>query len=191
MSFSDTIQPVCPCITSAWGATASHSVHRATLIGLVMSEGDPSQLLWRKYPREGSTHLREHTPLSGVEEERFIPEHQELVEGEAGRWSDGGFKGRDPVNAVGDLIDAGLHDASLSVGCWSRSSSISLKPDPSNSVGQVGNIGKFNTPDGDCIPPQDASGPLWYRVSTGSQRAMTVKERGRTVWVDFVKRDQR
>jgi hypothetical protein len=25
MSFSDTIQPVCPCITSAWGATASHS----------------------------------------------------------------------------------------------------------------------------------------------------------------------
>jgi hypothetical protein len=63
-------------------------------------------LLWRKNPREGSTHLREHAPLSGVEEERLIPDHQELVEGEAGRRSDLGLVGREPIDAVGDLVDA-------------------------------------------------------------------------------------
>jgi hypothetical protein len=48
-----------------------------------------------------------------VEHERFVPQDQELIEGEAGGRRDIGHKGREPVNAVGNLSDFGLHSCLL------------------------------------------------------------------------------
>ena len=52
---------------------------------------------------------REHLAQAGVEQQRLVAEDEELVEGEAGRRRDIRHEGREPVDAVGDLVDPGLH----------------------------------------------------------------------------------
>ena len=85
-------------------------VHRAALVGLVVAEGDPAQPFGRDEPADGLADEREHPPQAGVEQQRLVPEDEELVEGEAGGRRDLRHEGREPVDAVGDLVDPGFHD---------------------------------------------------------------------------------
>ena len=44
-----------------------------------------------------------------MEHQRLVAEHEELVEGEAGRRNDLRHMGGNPIDAVGDLVDLGFH----------------------------------------------------------------------------------
>ena len=57
---------------------------------------------------DGLGHEREHPPRAGVEQQRLVAVDQVLVEGEAAG-GDLGDAGREAVDAVGDLVDGGLH----------------------------------------------------------------------------------
>ena len=103
------MQPTAPWATSACGARGEELVHRAALVGLDMAERDPAQPLDGHDPGDRLGHEREHGPRSGVEQQRFVGGDEELVEREPGRRSHVGYPGREPVDAVGDLVDGGGH----------------------------------------------------------------------------------
>lgn len=89
-------------------------VHGPALVGLVVTEGDPAQLVERRHRRHGLAHEREHRARSGVEQQGFLlAAHDELVEREARR-PDVGHEGGEAENAVADLVDASVHGDSLS-----------------------------------------------------------------------------
>ena len=79
-------------------------VHRAALVGLDVAEADPAQRLDRDHRGHRLGDQREQPAQAGVEQQRLVAGDEELVEGEARRGSPRG-PGRDPVDAVGDLVD--------------------------------------------------------------------------------------
>jgi hypothetical protein len=102
------LQPVWPCASCAFGAAASH--HRAALVRLEVAERDPAQLLGRNEAAQRVTRERKHLPQSGVKQQRLVADDEELIEGEARRRRDVRHEGREPIDAVGDFVDPGLHD---------------------------------------------------------------------------------
>ena len=84
-------------------------VHRAALVGLVMAKGDPAQPLGRNEAAHGRADDRKHSAETGVEQQRFVSEDKELVEGEAGRRRYFRHEGRESIDAAGDFVDFGLH----------------------------------------------------------------------------------
>jgi hypothetical protein len=50
-------------------------IHRATLVGLVVAEGDPSQSLGWQNPFNRRTNVWEHPPLAGVKQKRLVCQH--------------------------------------------------------------------------------------------------------------------
>jgi hypothetical protein len=84
-------------------------VERAAFVGLEMAEADPAQALERHDRGHGRTDGGEQLAVSGVEQQRLVAEHEELVEVEPGGRGDLGDVSRDPEDAVGDLVDAGGH----------------------------------------------------------------------------------
>src|SRR5262249_10899935 len=75
-----------------------------------MAECDPAKALRREDAADGIAVQREHLSQAGVKHQRRVAHHHELVEGEAGRRRDVGHVGREPENAVGDLVDFRFHD---------------------------------------------------------------------------------
>jgi hypothetical protein len=53
--------------------------------------------------------LAKERSLAAVKEQRLLGVDQELVEGEARRRPGGRDEGREPVHAVGDLVDSRFH----------------------------------------------------------------------------------
>ena len=103
------MQPVWPCAGLRLRRDREPLVHRAAFVGLEMAEGDPAQALGRNEAAHGVAVERKHLAQAGVEHQRLVAEDEELVEGEAGRRGDVRHEGREPVDAVGDFSDLGLH----------------------------------------------------------------------------------
>ena len=104
------MQPVWPCAACRLRRDREPFVHRAALVGLEMAEGDPAQALGRDDAADGVAVERKHLAQAGVEHQRLVAEHEELVEGEAGGRGDVRHEGREPVDAVGDFVDPGFHE---------------------------------------------------------------------------------
>ena len=79
-SLSDSMQASSPWTTSAPGRGGEEQVHRAALVGLDVGEGDPAQVGERHDSRDGVRHEREELAHAGVEQERLLVAHEELVE---------------------------------------------------------------------------------------------------------------
>lgn len=58
-------------------------VHGAALVGLVVAERDPAEIVDRHDPGDRFGHQREHLPQSCVKQKRLVSEHKELIEGPA------------------------------------------------------------------------------------------------------------
>src|SRR4249919_4116242 len=84
-------------------------VHGSALVGLHVPERDPAQVLRWHEPAHGFAYQGKHPARPGVEQQRLVPEDQELVEGEAGGCCHFGHEGRQPEDAISDFIDAGIH----------------------------------------------------------------------------------
>ena len=69
-------------------------VEAAALVGLEVAEADVAELGWVDQARDLFTQQREHTPQSGVKEERFVVADQKVAELEI----DLRHKDRDPVD---------------------------------------------------------------------------------------------
>jgi hypothetical protein len=82
-------------------------IHRATLVGLDVAEGDPPQTIHGHDALHGFEHKREHRPRPGVKQQRLVGVDEELVEGKPGWGSNIGHPGRDPVDALGNFVDSG------------------------------------------------------------------------------------
>jgi len=91
-------------------------VHRAALVGLDMAEGDPAQTVERQHARVGRRDGPEHPARAAMEQQRLVGDHEELVEGEAGRRGNRRHEGRQSIEAVGNLVDPGGHFQSSPVG---------------------------------------------------------------------------
>jgi hypothetical protein len=89
-------------------------VHRAALVGLQVREGDPPEPAGRHDLLDRPLDQREQLALAGVVEQRLLGVDEERVEGEAAR-PDVRDPGRQPVDAVGDLVDFGSHRAPSSL----------------------------------------------------------------------------
>jgi hypothetical protein len=85
---------------------------RAALVGLDVTEGDPAQAADVHHAGHRLGDGREQRPLAAVEEQGIVRIDQELVEREPAG-ADRRHKGREPVDPLGDLVDARLH------GCYS------------------------------------------------------------------------
>ena len=85
-------------------------IQGAALIGLEMAEGDPAQPLRRDNAGDGAAIKGEHAAQAGMEDQRVIAQHQELVEGEAGGRPDIRHKGGEAKNAVRDFRNPGFYD---------------------------------------------------------------------------------
>jgi len=105
-------------------------VHRTALVGFDVSGRDPPERVERYDSGDSAADRVEQHELPGVEQQRAVGSDQELVEGEAGR-ADVGDEGRDPVDAVGDLVDRGGHGGSLSFDdSWFRAGAGAGGPPP-------------------------------------------------------------
>jgi hypothetical protein len=85
-------------------------VHRATLVGLEVAEGDPAQLFQGDNVVDGLGHEREQLSHSGVEKERLVTGEQELVEGEP-VLGDARDVGGQAIDVRPDFVDGGVHDS--------------------------------------------------------------------------------
>jgi hypothetical protein len=97
------------------GGVGQQQVHGPALVGLDVGERDPAQIGQGHHPGDGRRHQRVELAHPGVEQERLLVPHQELVEGEA-PGSDLGDEGGESVDVGGDLVDRGLHGSGLSSG---------------------------------------------------------------------------
>ena len=86
-------------------------VHRPTLVGLDVAERDPQQALERHDARNCLGHEREELTRTAMEEQRLFRVDHELVEHEVGF----GDIGRQPVDAVVDLVHGGFHQSGSSL----------------------------------------------------------------------------
>ena len=93
------------------GRGGEEEVHGAALVGFEMTEHDPAKPFQRQQRSDGFGYAREHGPRPGVEDGRLVGVDEELVEGEAGRPDVGDERGQ-PVDAVGDLVNASFHGRS-------------------------------------------------------------------------------
>src|SRR5215467_11350792 len=57
-------------------------VQRAALVRLEVAERDPAQPLGRNHAAQGIAGKPKHLVQPGVEYQRLVPEHEELIEGE-------------------------------------------------------------------------------------------------------------
>ena len=89
-------------------------VHRTTLVSLHVTERDPAERVEWQHRCYRFRHEREHRPRAGVEQQWLIVIDEELVEREAGG-ADLGNEGRESVDAIGDLVDSGLHGVSFAI----------------------------------------------------------------------------
>src|ERR1700685_4149151 len=76
-----------------------------------MAEGDPAESLEGDNRGDGFGNEGEHGSWPGVEQQRFVIVDEVLVEGEACR-SDVGDERREPEDAVGNFVDASVHESS-------------------------------------------------------------------------------
>ena len=84
-------------------------VHRAGLVRLDVAERDPPQPPEIENPGRRRGNGWKERSLAAVKEQRLLGVDQELVEGEARRRPRGRDEGREPVHAVGDLVDSRFH----------------------------------------------------------------------------------
>src|SRR5215470_387831 len=93
-------------------------IHRAAFVGLVMAKHDPAKFLRGHEPCNGAADKRKHPPQASMEEERLVPQDQELVEGDAA-WFDLRQEGGKPVHPIRDLVDLCFHGLFLlRAGSW-------------------------------------------------------------------------
>src|ERR1035437_3659246 len=104
------------------GCDGEELVHCAALVGLDMAERDPAQPVNRHDPLDGCPDTGKHCAMAGVEQQWLVVVQQELVEGESAG-SDLRYKGRQPVDPGGDLINGGGHQWSSSSEQWVRNMS--------------------------------------------------------------------
>src|SRR5664280_1013858 len=85
--------------------------------------GDPAKMPEWRDRRHGGCDEGKHSSVPGMEQQGLFIVGEVLVEGEAGR-RDIGDERREPVDAVGDLADLGVHLVAYTALTWvySRSS---------------------------------------------------------------------
>ena len=96
------------------GGDGQPVIHRTAFVRLVVTEGDPTQLLRRDQPADGFAHQRKHPPGAGVKQQGLVSQDEKLVEGEPGRGRDFRNVSGEAKDTLGDFVDLGLHDITLS-----------------------------------------------------------------------------
>ena len=100
--------PRVPTTTSALGRGPEPLVERPGLVRLPVPEADPAQPLMSHDPGQRLGNRAEDLTQAGVEQQGLVSDDEELVEREAP--GDGVGIGRQAVDAIGDLVNVGLHE---------------------------------------------------------------------------------